>query len=189
MLLRLCEDDGKAIFLGVELTNHTEGIRFLKNNFGQYVDSILKCLKNRFKCQNVELFTHTIKLLATHGWEKTDDASFGYDALAHFTRRFSVPLENAKVDCSLLQQEWDDMVDYGRMYINLTENYRKVWWKLFNNSDCVRWNNILSLIEMLFTIPVSNGHLERCFSQMKILKTDKRCSLSEKGLMNCCVFV
>ena len=35
---------------------------------------------------------------------------------------------------------------------------------------------------MLFTIPVSNGHLERCFSQMKILKTDKRCSLSEKRL-------
>ena len=74
------------------------------------------------------------------------------------------------------------MVDYGKMYINLMENYRKVWWKLFNNSDCVRWNNILSLIEMLFTIPVSDGHLERCFSQMKVLKTDKRCSLSEKRL-------
>ena len=88
---------------------------------------------------------------------------FGYDSLAYFTRRFSIPLENVNVDCSLLQQEWDYMVDYGKMYINLTENYRKVWWKLFNNSDCVRWNNILSLIEMLFTILVFNGHLERCF--------------------------
>jgi len=35
---------------------------------------------------------------------------------------------------------------------------------------------------MLFTIPVSNGHLERCFSQMKVLKTDKTCCLSEKRL-------
>ena len=75
-----------------------EGIRFLKDNFVQFVDSILKCLKNRFKCQNGKLFTHAIKLLATHGWEKTDYASFGYDALAYFTRRFSVPLEYANVD-------------------------------------------------------------------------------------------
>jgi len=48
---------------------------------------------------------------------------FGYDSLAYFTRRFSIPLENVNVDCSLLQQEWDYMVDYGKMYINLTENY------------------------------------------------------------------
>ena len=93
----LHEGNGKTVYQGVELTNHTEGITFLKTNFGQFVDSVLKCLNNRFKCQNVELFKHTIKLLATQGWEKTDDASFGYDSLAYFTRRFSIPLENANV--------------------------------------------------------------------------------------------
>ena len=35
------------------------------------------------------------------------------------------------------------MVDYGKMYINVTENSRKVWWKLFNNSNINRWVNIL----------------------------------------------
>ena len=184
VLFRLHEDEGKTTYQGVELTNHREGLQFLKNNFQKFVDSILQCLTRRFKCQNVELFTHTVKLLATHGWEKTDDASFGYDALAYFTRRFSVPLDHANVDCTLLQQEWDDMVDYGKAYLNLTENYQKVWWKLFNNSDSIRWSNILSLIEMLFIIPVSNGHLERCFSQVKILKTNKRSSLNEQRLDN-----
>lgn len=106
-------------------------------------------------------------LLATRG---CDNASFGYDSLAYLTTRFSIPLEHANVDCSLLQQEWDDIVDYGKMYLNLTENYRKVWWKLFNSSDSVRWSNILSLIELILTIPLSNGHLKRCFSQIKILK-------------------
>ena len=53
VLLRLHEGDGKTVYQGVELTNHTEGIRFLKTKFGQFVDSVLKCLKNRFKCQNV----------------------------------------------------------------------------------------------------------------------------------------
>jgi len=131
----------------------------------------------------VELFTHTIKLFVTHGWEKCDDASFGYDTLVYCTR-FTVPLELAKVECSLLQQEWDDIVDYGKMYLNLTENYRKIWWKLFNCSDSARWSNILSLIELLFTISISNEHLERCFSQMKVLKTNKRSSLNKQSLDN-----
>ena len=82
----------------------------------------------------MELLTHTVKVLATRGWDKTEDASFGYDAIAYFKTRFSIPLEHANVDSSLLQQEWDDMVDYAKIYINLTENYRKVWWKLCNNS-------------------------------------------------------
>ena len=120
-----------------------------KNFFDKYIDSILKCLTNRLKCQNVELLTHTVKVLATYGWNKTEDASFGYDAIAYFKTRFSLPLEHANVDSSLLQQKWDGMVDYTKMYINLTENYRKVWWKLFNNSDNNRWSNILSLVELL----------------------------------------
>jgi len=116
--------------------------------------------------------------------------SFGHDTLAYFTSKFLVPLEHANADCSLLQLEWNGMVDYAKRCINLTESYRQVQWKLSNNSDCVRWNNILSLIEIVFTIPVSNGHLVRCFSQMKILKTDKRSSLSEKrldGLLRICL--
>ena len=41
-LLRLHEGDGKTVYQGVESTNHTEGIRFLKTNFGQFVDFVLK---------------------------------------------------------------------------------------------------------------------------------------------------
>ena len=67
---------------------------------------------------------------------------------------------------------------------NLFENYRKVWWKFFNCSDTVRWSNILSQIKLLFTIPVSNRHLKKCFSQIKILKTDQRSSLNEERLHN-----
>jgi hypothetical protein len=38
------------------------------------------------------------------------------------TERFSVPLESAKTDCSLVQGEWDDMVDYGKTYLNLVQD-------------------------------------------------------------------
>ena len=56
------------------------------------------------------------------GWErKDDDASFGYSAIDAISTRFRTPLEHAKVKCSVLQQELDDMVDYARRYLNLVQ--------------------------------------------------------------------
>ena len=46
-----------------------------------------------------------LKIIATHGWEKFDDASFGYVAIQSLSLRFAIPLEEAKVNTSLLQEE------------------------------------------------------------------------------------
>ena len=44
------------------------------------------------------------------------------------------------------------------------------------------WSNALVLIELLFSLPSSHGKLERAFSQMKVIKTDKRSVLSNESL-------
>jgi len=31
--------------------------------------------------------------------------------------------------------EWDNMVEYARKYFDLIENYKILWWKLFNAPD------------------------------------------------------
>ena len=98
-----------------------------------------------------------------------------YEALDSLSTRFKVPLEKAEVDYSLLQEEWDDMVDYARRYLNLVqEEYQVVWWKLFNAVDAKKWSNILSLVELLFCHPMANGRVERIFSQLKLIKTERR---------------
>ena len=38
------------------------------------------------------------------------------------------------------------------------------------------------MIELLFSLPLSNGHLERVFSQLKLIKNDQRINLSEDRL-------
>ncbi len=81
--------------------------------------------------------------------------------------KFRIPLENASVDDSLVQEEWDNMVEYGKTFPNLVQDDYKVnWWKLFNCVDASKWSNVLKVIELLFCLPVSNGHLERAFSQI-----------------------
>ena len=57
-----------------------------------------------------------------------------------------------------------------------------MWWKLFHCPDATNWTNVLTLAHLLFTLPVSNGKLERVFSTMKNIKVDKRSTLSNESL-------
>ena len=60
--------------------------------------------------------------------------------------------------------------------------YRKTWRRIFASPCSQAWKDVLLIIELLFTIPVSNAKLERMFSKMKHVKTLLRASLSEKKL-------
>ncbi len=44
------------------------------------------------------------------------------------------------------------------------------------------WKNILILIELLFSLPASNEKVERVFSQVNIIKSNRRVQLSTETL-------
>ena len=120
--------------------------------------------------------------LSTHGWERSE-VSFGYAALDAICQWFCVPLERAGIDCSEVQEEWDDMVEYAKQYLNLVqEDYKVVLWKLFNAVNAKKWSNILAVVELLFCIPIANGRVERVFSQLKLIKNSRRTCLGENSL-------
>ena len=52
--------------------------------------------------------------------------------------------------------------------------YKAVWWRLFHAPNASEWSNILCLIRLLLTLPILNGKLERIFSTLKVLKSEKR---------------
>ena len=106
-----------------------------------------------FKLQDTDLLTHAVTILATKGWERSESASFGHVALDAICQRFQIPLEAASVECSAIHEEWDDMVDswIDQSIINLVqEDYKVLWWKLFNAVDSEQWRNVLSVVELLF---------------------------------------
>ena len=53
---------------------------------------------------------------------------------------------------------------------------------MFESSQRVQWSMVLILVELLFTIPISNAKVERLFSLMKRVKRDSRASLNESTL-------
>ena len=67
-------------------------------------------------------------------------------------------------------------------YHHLIYTPLKMWQLLNPFKNERRWNNIFLIAELCFCAPCSNASLERFFSQMRIVKTDWRNSLSESNL-------
>jgi len=164
-----------AGYQGAELADHETGVAYLKSHKDQYTEKLVSCLKDRVKVQHPDLLTDALTVLATQGWQKSEDASFANTALQSLSARFEVPLQKAQVDITLLEEEWEDVVENAKHYLNLVqEDNQMIWWKLFNSVDSKKWTNVLSLVELLFCLPMANGHVEWLFSILKLIKTDKK---------------
>ena len=55
---------------------------------------------------------------------------------------------------------------------------------IFSSPRSENWTDILALVELLFTVPISNAKLERMFSKMKRVITVFRSSTKELRLEN-----
>lgn len=144
----------------------------------------------------MEFVRDVIFFLATQGWQKIiddedksgaeetqEEASSAFEAVNRLTSRFKVPLEATGVEISDILGEFREMLVYATQFISLSStNYQVVWWKIFHSPVAADWSNVLELAQLLFALPVSNGKLERAFSTMKIIKVDKRSSLSNEVL-------
>jgi len=90
-------------------------------------------------------------------------------------RLATIPLENLNTDVDTVLTEFEEMVDYAIQFLSLTTmDYQAVWWCLFNCPNSQEWKNGLNLVELFFSLPASNGKVERIFSQLKTIKSEKR---------------
>ena len=183
VISRIKHEGSACTYQGADLMKFTEAVSFFNANHHQYCDLVQACLKDRLATQETDLLSQALTILATQGWEKATDASFAHTAIQNLSARFQIPLEQARIDISCLEEEWDEMTDFAKRYLDLvTQENNTVWWKLFNSVSAKNWGNILGLIELLFCLPLSNGHVERVFSQLKIIKSDRRTCLGEDRL-------
>ena len=115
---RVKQEGSSYVYQGADLTSYSEAVAYFTAHHPEYTDSI-SCLKHRMANEESEFLTHALNILATQGWRRGDDASFGYIALQYLATRFEEPLGNAKNDRSKLQGEWDEIVDNATKYFNI----------------------------------------------------------------------
>lgn len=92
---------------------HKESIAYLRDHKNEYMELVITCLKEHVK--------NTLTLLATHGWQRSDMLQFADTALHSLSAKFAVPLGNAKVNLSLLGEEWKDMVEHAKQYLDIVK--------------------------------------------------------------------
>ena len=87
--------------------------------------------------------------------------------------RFEQPLVSAGVDITERRKEFIEQLEHSTQFISLsTLSYKEVWWRLFHALCASQWTNILTLAKLIFSLPSSNGKLERMFS-MVVIKSEK----------------
>jgi len=105
------------------------------------------------------------------------------EIILHYLYHFQEPLRQHGLQATQLElvNEWHDMLDYSVQYLSpSSRHYKAPWFEIFPSSRSGEWQNILLLICVFFTLPVSNVVLER----MIRVQTAKGSSLSQGILEN-----
>lgn len=87
------------------LVRYNEAVTYLTSAKDSVIEGIMACLKDRVTVYHLQLLKDCLTLLATHGWQRSTRDNFADQALDNLQLKFSVPLENAGVDMSLLSEE------------------------------------------------------------------------------------
>ena len=77
------------------------------------------------------------------------------------------------VDISKLVAEWQGVKTLLYSSVNWEDKLKKQTWKDLNRSHGDQYPNLLSLIDLVLTIPASTAECERGFSAMKRVKSDR----------------
>ena len=110
--------------------------------------------------------------------EEMDDVTKIRVAVEHIVTIFRDPLEDKGACLSPLDDELEEAVQFCRRYLDSQlEDYKKVWYKLHSTHDSQKRPTVLLLSELLFSLPFTTSKVERMFSSLKVIKTDRRTSL------------
>lgn len=195
VLSRVTDEGSQKLYQGGSLTRFTDSM--LNQCSRQALEDLQRLdgkLKERLAWTDSKLLRSILVFVDTRNWiaprrvsrsdsdpepeEEVDDKGEIRAAAEHIVSIFREPLE-AKGGCLFsLDDELEEAVDFCRKYLDCqVEDYKKVWYTLHSTHDARKWPNVLLLSELLFSLPFTNSKVERTFSTLKVVKTDRRTSL------------
>ena len=184
------ERDGAFLYQNVALHSFQTAKESAKVWNSMLLRRIKEAMQTRMEvAENKYVFMATT-VLNCEGWERKnedgeEDDGFADDSVTELFQHFQEPLLKAGLDGSLnsLLEQWHDLVAYTERYLDPSRTpYLRVWRRIFHSSQKDEWSMVLLLVELLFSIPISNAKVERLFSLMNHVKTDSWATLGEDTL-------
>ena len=105
-------------------------------------------------------------------------SAFGKEEVLQLTEHFQTVLQQAGTTTDDLPSEWRVL----KRTIRKLKGWKTLTWGQVCGHLKLQCPNILQLFDLLATIPVASAECERAFSQLNLIKTDFRASLSKESL-------
>ena len=181
-------EEGEYIYQDIELKDFDTKKEYVKNKKNYYLEIVKECLHSRLEEEphSKVIFQSVPQILNCEGWSDKDE-EFADEHIVHLCEHFEEPLKNAGTDTSIpvIMEQWHLLLEFAKEFLTLTGvSYVVTWPKIFSSPRKKDWKDLLNLISLLFTLPVSNAKLERMFSKLKRIKTLQRASLGANRLEN-----
>ena len=193
------DEGGDKTYQGTVLKNFSPAAREkTKQDALTDLTGLNEKMKERLEWSDTKLLRCLLVILDTQTWAKCSSAPLAdrdddldedsrldevKKSVEHIATHFRLPLGAKGVSLAALSDEIEEAVEYTRTYLVIGRiEYRKVWYKLYSCPDARKWPNVLSLCELSFSLPFSNGRVEQIFSSLKFLKTNRRTNMQNNTL-------
>ena len=181
------EEQQSYIYKGITVTNvynDNELPTSFTSEKSKVLEDVQSCLKKRFQdfCTNPVL--SKAKVIDPTNWPQESEGEqalkdYGNEEIGALLGHYTTILEEKGCIIPLAKQEWKHLKVYCRMYHSKTKQYLKLWKKVFNDQRALKkFPNVLHIVAVVLTLPLSNAQLERAFSGMKRVHNDERASLT-----------
>ncbi|XP_014666762.1 PREDICTED: zinc finger protein 862-like [Priapulus caudatus] len=149
-------------------------------NFDNTIDAVMERMNGRL--QNQDPILSQARVFDCKDWprDRQELAVYGNEQVAALTRHFSTVLTKRQCDIAAIANEWTQVKAHlGRRMANNPRVLPSISVIFPLGEMC---SNLLHLVEIILTIPVSTAVCERGFSAVKRIKSDWRASLTTETM-------
>ena len=126
-----------------------------------------------------------MKFMDREYWE--DENKFGEDFICLLVDHFKTPLARSGFQKAKVFGEWKHFKIHAKAHtVNMTT--RKMWESIINFHE-TQFPNLVKLISLILSISGSNSQVERTFSTVTNILSDKRLSMNHNKLEDCLVIL
>ena len=187
------DGSGGKTYQGITLQRYNEAtVATCKHQVLSDLTNLDDKMRSRLEWSDLKVLRSILLIIDTQNWQmlqakKHSESEDGDDpklceiqeAVITITEMFRMPLEAQGADLSGILDETEDAVLFARSNLSIQkDSYKRIWYLLDVAPDAVKRKNLLLITELLFSLPFSTAKVERLFSMLKIMKTEKRTALS-----------
>ena len=144
---------------------------------------LIPVIEERFNSFDQDLFGNMIWLDPKY-WDNASK-EYGVEQIKFVADLFTVPLQEASFDCESVIKEWKSL-KYLQRSLYPTMEAGQFWEKILNFRHA-EFPNLCLLVSLCFCVSGSNSSVERAFSILTIILSDKRLRMSHKTMEECII--